>query len=553
VKAGAACPRETVSLPGVSVGTLSGDQRRSVGTLSAARTRVLDDPAAAAVAVLLVLAAVLRFTHIGHQGFWFDEANTAADTHHSAGAMLGLLPQNETTPPLFYCIAWVWARVFGFGEVSLRSLSALSGVAAVALVYAATTKLITRRAGLVAAALTACNPFLVWYSQEFRPYELLVAFSAAGLLAFAYAHERPTPRALAAWAIISALALADHYYALLLVIPEAVWLLVVHRHLIHRHRRSWGVPLAIAFVGACGLALLPLAISQNSTGNASWIAPIPLLPRLGQIVPQFLIGFQTPVQTVLERVAEACVLVGFGLLALRAGRLERRGALIVGTLAGAGFVLNLILIAGGIDDLITRNLIGLWPPAAMLVAAGLGARRSGWLGIVATVALCVTGVVAVAGVAVDRSFQRPDWRGVGRVLGAHPAAGSGARAILVQDYLDLLPLSLYLPGLKFLDGARTRASANGPPVRVSEFDVVSIRSPRVPLCWWGAACNLSGSRMQKRYAIPGFRILWRRQAYQFTIMRMVAPRPVAVTPEEIAAALRSTTFRRDELLFQPPT
>ena len=332
------------------------------------------------------------------------------------------------------------------------------------------------------------------------------------------------------------------------MIPEAVWLLVVHRH-----RRSWSVPLAIAFVGACGLALVPLAISQNSTGNAGWIAPIPLLPRLGQIVPQFLIGFQTPVQAVLERVAEACVLVGFGLLALRAGRLERRGALIVGTLAAAGFVLNLILIAGGIDDLITRNLIGLWPPAAMLVAAGLGARRSGWLGIVATVALCVTGVVAVAGVAVDRSFQRPDWRGVGRVLGAHPAAGSGARAILVQDYRDLLPLSLYLPGLKFLDGARTRVSAGGPPVRVSEFDVVSIRSPRVPLCWWGAACNLSGSRMQKRYAIPGFRVLWRRQAYQFTIMRMVAPRPEAVTPEEIAAALRTTIFRRDELLFQPPT
>ena len=50
--------------------------------------------------------------------------------------MLGLLPQNETTPPLFYCVAWVWARVFGFGEFALRSLPALAGVATVPVMYA---------------------------------------------------------------------------------------------------------------------------------------------------------------------------------------------------------------------------------------------------------------------------------------------------------------------------------------------------------------------------------------------------------------------------------
>jgi hypothetical protein len=518
----------------VSVGTLSGDLRRSGRTLSAARARVLGDPAATAVVALTVLAAILRFTRIGHQGFWFDEANTDADVHYSPGAMLGLLPQNETTPPLFYCIAWVWARVFGFGEVSLRSLSALAGVASVPLVYAATTKLITRRAGLIAAALTACNPFLIWYSQEFRPYEWLVALSAAGLLAFAHARERPTSRVLAAWAIVSALALADHYYALLLVLPEAVWLLA-------RSRRNRSVMIAIGFVGVCGLALLPLAISQNSTGNASWIGPIPLLPRLGQIVPQFLIGFQAPAQQLLERVAEACVLVALVLLAVRADRLERRGALIVTVLAASGFVLNLVLVAGGIDDLITRNVLALWPPAAMLVASGLGARRAGWLGIVAAAALCVTGVVAVVGVDVDRSFQRPDWRAVGRVLGPRPAPAVSERAVLVQDYRDLLPLSLYLPGLKFL---------GGPGARVTELDVVSIKSPRVPLCWWGAACNLSGSRMQRTYSIPGFHVVWRRRALQFTVLHLVSPKPVFLTPAIVAAALRTTTYRRDELLVQ---
>jgi mannosyltransferase len=517
---------------------VSSDERLTARIRGAARSRAWADRRVSAattiVIALTVLAAVLRFYRLAHQGFWFDEANTAADVHYSPGHMLGLLPQNETTPPLFYCVAWIWARVFGFGEYALRSLPALAGVLTVPVMYGAASKLVTRRVGIVAAALTACNPFLVWYSQEFRPYEPLVLLSAASLLTFAYVKDRPDARATAAWAVISALAIADHYYAFLVVVPEAVYLLYLHR-------RTRTVLIGIAFICVCGLALLPLAISQNGTGNASWIAPIPLLPRLGQIVPQFLIGFQAPDAQILERVAEVAVLVGFVLLAVRGEWVERRGALIVGALAATGFVINLLLIAGGIDDLITRNLLALWPPAAILVACGLGARRAGWIGTAAVVALCVTGIVAVIGVAVDRRFQRPDWRAVGRTLGARPAAGVGARAILVQDYRDLLPLSLYVPGLKFM----TTSTA-----RVSELDVVSIQAPRVPLCWWGAACNLSGSRMQRTYAIPGFHVVWRRRAYQFTVLHMVADRPVLLSRAAVAGSLRSTKYPKDELLIQ---
>src|SRR5439155_26485479 len=102
-----------------------------------------------AVAALTLLAACLRFVGIGHQGFWFDEGNTALLVHFSPGKMLGLIPQTESTPPLYYCVAWVWARVFGYGEAALRSLSALAGVAMIPVVYRAGAKLISRRAGVL--------------------------------------------------------------------------------------------------------------------------------------------------------------------------------------------------------------------------------------------------------------------------------------------------------------------------------------------------------------------------------------------------------------------
>src|SRR5205814_7640825 len=132
---------------------------------------LLADPAIAGVAALTVLAAVLRFYRLGHQGLWFDEANTALLVHFSPGKMLGLIPQTESTPPLYYCVAWVWARVFGYGESALRSLSALAGVAMIPVVYGAGAKLISRRAGVLGAAFAACSPLLIWYSQEARSYQ----------------------------------------------------------------------------------------------------------------------------------------------------------------------------------------------------------------------------------------------------------------------------------------------------------------------------------------------------------------------------------------------
>jgi len=488
---------------------------------------------------LTILAALLRFYGIGHQGFWFDEANTAQLVHLSPGQMLTLIKHYESTPPLYYCVAWLWAHAFGYGEAPLRSLSALFGVLVVPVAYGVAAKLISRRVGLVAAALAACNPLLIWYSQEARAYEMVVLLTGVSLLAFAIARTSPTPAALAAWAVACALAMATEYYSLLVIVPEAVWLLL-------ELRRNPAVRGAAAAIAICCLPLLWLAISQNHTGHASWIAPIPLGPRLGQIIPQFLIGFGAPAQQPLTRVAELIALVALAALALRSGEPECRVTLGVGVLALAGLALNLLLIAAGIDDLITRNVISLWLPAAVLVAGGLGARGAGRLpgrlGIAAAAALCAIGVAAAAGVAADRNLQRPDWRGVARVLGTGPAPGVGQRAILLAHYRDLLPLSLYLPRMEFWPGRSAIAT--------TELDVVSISAPRVNLCWWGAACNLVPARMQRSYPIAGFHEAWVRHVYQFTVMRLVADRPVALTPQLVSRALTTTTLGRDLLVLQ---
>ena len=487
------------------------------------------------MAALTVLAALLRFYRLGHQGFWFDEANTALLVHFSPGKMLGFVPQTESTPPLYYCVAWVWARIFGYGESALRSLSAVAGVLTVPVAYGAGRKLISVRAGVIAAALAACSPLLVWYSQEARSYALLVLLSAASLMAFAYLLERPGGRAAAAWVIASGLALATHYYAVLAVVPQALWLLAVHR-------RNRTVQVAFGLVALCGLALIPLAISQHGTGRGNWIAGAPLGRRAAQIFPQFAAGFSSVAYSVLEPVALGLAILGLLLLVLRSDPGERVGGLIAAALAVAGLVLAFLLVAGGFDDLLTRNMLPIWMPAAIAVSGGFAAGRARLPGLAAAIALCAIGVASTIGIASNRDYQRPDWRGVSRLLGPVPSGG-GSRAILVQHYRDLLPLSLYLPRLRFM----SRHGAG-----VSELDVVSFTSPRTAgFCWWGSACNLWPSRMQATYAIPGFRPVWRRRVNQFTVLRMVpAAGRATVRPAAVWRAVRTTRPRNDELLIQ---
>jgi len=189
--------------------------------VTAARAFALDRDAVG-LALLIVLAAALRFWRLRHQGFWFDEANTSQEVHFRPGPMLTLLKHYESTPPFYYAVAWVWARIFGFGEAGLRSLSAVCGVLVVPVSYAFGSKLFSRRAGLVAAALTTTSPLLIWYSQEARAYELVVLLAGVSMLAFVYADEAPSPVALTVWVISSALAIATEYYAALVVVPEAL-------------------------------------------------------------------------------------------------------------------------------------------------------------------------------------------------------------------------------------------------------------------------------------------------------------------------------------------
>jgi mannosyltransferase len=472
-----------------------------------------------ALPAILVLAAALRFATLHLQSYWLDEAVTVRLLHRGLFDMLGQLPHSESTPPLYYVVAWVWARIFGYGEVGLRSLSALAGVATVGVVWACGRRLGGERAAVAAAVIAATAPLLVWYSQEARSYALLTLLCAASVLAFLHVLEGERgARALIAWATVSALALATHYFAGFLVAPEAAWLL-------WRGRTDRRALAAVGVVVAVAAALVPLALAQRNTGNADFIAGQSFATRLVQVPKQLLIGYGAPGQVILGVIAAAIAAVAAISLARAgaaeravagapAGQAERGGAAVPLVLAVAALALPLLLAAGGLDFVISRNLLVAWPPLAL--AAALGLARLGRAGTGLLAAAAAVGLAAVIGVEADRSYQRDDWRDA-----IHAATRDGAppRALALAPASGVVPLAVYAPRAGPLPPA-------GAAVREIDVVALAVRHP---------GRGLVLPRLATPPTPPGFQLVERRTTSTYTLVRFAAPQPTPVNAGLVAA------------------
>jgi mannosyltransferase len=462
------------------------------------------------LAVLVLVAAGLRFSTLDLQSFWYDEAFTPVRVlHPSLWATLRSVVHTENTPPLWYVIAWADARVLGTGAVALRLPSALAGVATVPVAWAIGVELAGRRAALLTAAFVAVNPLFVWYSQEARAYALFVLMAAVAMLCFLRAKREPTPGRMAAFALTASLALLTHYFALFLLVPMSLSLLAGRAS----RRAALAAVCALAVVG---LALAPLASAQGGHGT-QWIGRWALSSRLQAIPQYYLTGYSgAPLGHGVELLVALPILLGVGVGLWRVLRpREERAALLALLIATCGILTPIVLVAFGADYLAPRNLVAAMIPLTALVAIILASARAGRAGM-ASAALTMLAFLAIS-VDVDLSprLQRGNWRAVAKALGR----GLHDRAITTVE-LAGAPLEYYLPPLHNL--------ARGASVVVGEIDEVGYLPLRP-----GAA----------RPPAPGFVLGARLDVDGLIVYRFRSPVPRAVS---------EATLRRAAITLAPP-
>jgi mannosyltransferase len=450
------------------------------------------------VAGLTLLAAVLRFATLGVQAYHHDEIVTASRILRGGfGHAMDAVGFSESAPPLYYALAWIWTQVTGTGEFGLRSLSAVAGVATVPVVYLVGLELRGRRTGLMAAALVAVNPMLLWYSQEARAYALFALLTALSLLYFVRALAAGRRRDFVAWGLASALALATHYFAVFPIFAEALWLL-------HRRRRQCLPGLAI--IAGAGLLLAPLVMHQMSIGHAEWIGNFTLGHRLGETALTFVLGetgdiISRPTHPLLALAPYLLAGAGLLMVLIRADRGERHAAGLPLAIAGVTVVvpLGLALLDPSKDYVLARNLIPALVPLLAALAVAFTLRRARRLGAVLAAATMACSLSFSIWASVSPALQRPDWDAVAAALGepARPRA-------MVTWTLGEASLRYYLS-----TGSIQVRSDEGFRWWVGEIDFVSDGpAPPPPRRLFGSGFRQAGyerlGRLYvRRYAVPG--------------------------------------------------
>jgi len=396
--------------------------------------------AAAAVGTATI---ALRLPRAFGNSLWQDEVASARILREpSFTGMLRHVTRTESTPPLWYALAWLVHHA-GVSIHDTRLLSvAVDGVLAAAVVLLA-WRLVTPVLATLAGVLVAVGGQLAAHGRELRAYELLALLAVLFAAALGRAARRQSTGRLAQLGAVAAAGGLTHYFFFFTAAAGLGWVWLAGLPRAARLRVSAAIVLGLA---ACAV-WLPQFLAQYRANRYGWIGPFQARAVLStplRLFTPFLAGDAALVAAVA---VAAALVTGSVLLWRRGGGLY--AALAVGPLAAAALVW-----LAGIRVYATRNLIEVAPFAAIALVAALGAlpRRVTATAAVGLAALAVgsygwnqfrpsTSYAAIADALVDKGWQPRD-----------PVAVFGG----FYDYRS--PLEWYLPHApRFVRGSdRTR-------------------------------------------------------------------------------------------------
>jgi mannosyltransferase len=180
------------------------------------------DPTNLMLAGILVVAALLRFWALDGQSLWLDELHTMNEAAPALSfkKLFYYLTCCDQHPPLYFFAEKLLFIVFGHTSLVARTLSALIGVGSVWLMYLLGKELLSKRLGLIAAAITCVNYFNLLYSQEARDYIMAFFFAALSYLFLFRLIKTGSRKNVWPYALSALAVMYSHYYGLFLVTGE---------------------------------------------------------------------------------------------------------------------------------------------------------------------------------------------------------------------------------------------------------------------------------------------------------------------------------------------
>jgi 4-amino-4-deoxy-L-arabinose transferase-like glycosyltransferase len=387
---------------------------------------------------ILALGAAVRLSQLASRPIWDDEAWT----YHVSGqglAHLHTMVVHDAHPYLYYLLqAWI-IQAAGASTVAMRLPSAIAGIVLIGVAGWIATRLWGVRTGLLAGALVALFPVLVYQSVEARSYSILTLLLTLGAWCHWRHLEEPSGRRGAAAAVLTLLAAHTHYFGGLLI-PFALAAALVQRRPPHQVRYWW--PSLVAVLGVLPLGLLyaaqrPYLRLTAGVVESDAVLPTHLLLIRGLLVQGIGPYWDGPLKLAGYLVFGGIAVITVTVLALDPVRRKqaRFAALFAVVIIGLEWAIQFLNMGRVRDSYLSTQSV----PICLLLAAGLMSERLRKLRAGAACALLSVPLLGTMLLSFAHGRWNPDFRAAARRVGTVEADG----VLFARHFGDLICYRFY--------------------------------------------------------------------------------------------------------------
>ena len=417
-----------------------------------------------AVGGLTALGLALRLARY-QQTVFGDELSTLyiVDGRSLPEVMSYVSGDAEITPPLYFLLAWLTTKLGSAPEL-VRLPSLIAGTVSIPLTYLVGARALSRPAGLIAAAVMALSPFMIFYSADGRGYAVAIALLLGSTLAMLAGARDGRARWWVAYGTLSLLAMYTHYTTAFVLVAQLLWLIWAHP--------KARAPALIANVCAA-LLYLPwvsglLADFDSPTTDVLYAIQGSGLDTKLEAIGSWLVGY--PYRTLSDFLGPVPVLAGaFGFATAAAVGIARHlrgrmpgpadasrpplispGMALVLVLALSNVVLALLfLLITGNDLLSARSFVTASAGPALLIGGVIVSAGPRWGAVSAALVITCFGIGASK--TLSTPSELPDFKSAAAYIDAEAGADDPVVDLLLGagvTPVPLTPLDAYLEGTR---------------------------------------------------------------------------------------------------------
>lgn len=215
------------------------------------------------VTLFLLIFSFFIFNHIALAPFWLDEADTA--NLLSFGFKDIFYKSIVDLQPIFYIfLLKLWSLFFGNNEFILRLFSSICAIGSLVTIYVFCKKWFDKKVAIIATALASTSYFLIWFSNQNRPYTLIVLLSILSYHFFLKVLDNHEDKDLFLYILITVSGFYTHVWFYFLFGAQIVSFLIWFRKKIY-------ILYCQIFIFLLSIPGIFIAFYQKSLGANSWI------------------------------------------------------------------------------------------------------------------------------------------------------------------------------------------------------------------------------------------------------------------------------------------